>query len=145
MAYQGMAYDLAEVMTEFQDSGLAVSYCSIQAPDGLLGTSGAPSGNFVAVSGLQSILCMDAPEGFGSGITATEIHAVQDVESSGFRHVLLAGAYPQLAPATNWGDVGWRAVLTNTVSGQTQTYDIWGAEPDSQGTQTRMKLRVVQL
>lgn len=88
---------------------------------------------------------MDAPEGFGSGITATEIHAVQDVESSGLRHVLLAGSYPQLGPSTNWGDVGWRAVLTNTVTGQTQTYDIYGAEPDSQGTQTRMRLRVVNL
>lgn len=145
MAYQGNAYDLADVMVEFSNSGLAVSLCSIQAPDGLNGPSGAPSGNYVAVSGLQSIPCMDAPEGFGPSIMANEQRAQSEVESSGLRHVLLNGNYPQLGPATNWGDVGWQAVLTNTVTGQTQTYDIAGAEPDSQGTQTRLRLRVVTL
>jgi hypothetical protein len=145
MAYQGIAYDLADVMVEFNNSGLAVSLCSIQAPDGINGPSGAPSGNYLPVSGLQAIVCMDAPEGTGTGISAIEQRLPGEVESSGLRHVLLNGSYPQLGPSTNWGDVGWRAVLTNTVTNQTQTYDIYGAEPDSQGTQTRMRLRVVNL
>jgi hypothetical protein len=145
MAYQGNAYDLADVMVEFQNSGLAVSLCSIQAPDGLLGPSGAPSGNYVAVSGLQSIPCMDAPEGTGTGISAIEQRLPTEVESTGLRHVLLNDNYPQLGPATNWGNVGWQAVLTNTVTGQVQTYYIAGAEPDSQGTQTRLRLKVITL
>lgn len=145
MAQNPLSYRISKFMATAVRSGLFVSVCSIQAPDGLLGPSGAPSGNYVAVSGLQSILCMDAPEGFGSGISAVEKRAVPEIESTGFRHVLLAGAYPQLGPTTNWGNVGWQAVLTNTVTNQSQTYDIYGAEPDSQGTQTRMRLKAVTL
>lgn len=136
---------LGFVMESFRRSGLTVSRCSIQVPDGLYGASGAPSGNYVAVSGLQTIKCMDAPDNFGSGISATENKQVSETESTALRHVLLDRNYPELSPSTNWGDIGWRAVLTNTVTSQVQTYDIKGAEADSQGLMTRLCLQAVTL
>lgn len=136
---------LGFVMDSFRRSGFAVSLCSIQAPDGLYGASGAPSNTYVAVTGLQAIKCMDAPDNFGASVSAGEQRAVSEIESKALRHVLLDRNYTQLSPSTNWGDIGWRAVLTNTVSGQVQTYDIKGAEADSQSLMTRLCLQAVTL
>lgn len=143
MAYQGNAYDFADVMTELASQGVQVSLCSIEAPDGNLGPSGAPSGNYVSVAGLQNIVCMDAPDSFGSSLSASEQRALPEVELKSLRHVLLNAYYPQFSPETNWGNVGWRATLENTNTGESQTYDLRGAEADSQGIMTRLCLQVI--
>lgn len=130
---------LGFVMDAFRRSGLAVSGCSIQAPDGLFGATGAPSGTYVAVTGLQNIKCMDAPDNFGASLSATENKQVPETESVAKRHVLLDKFYSQLSPSVNWGDIGWRAIIDGV------TYDLKGAECDSQRIMTRLCLEKVTL
>jgi hypothetical protein len=125
---------IAQVMPAAVDTGLFVSLCSISAPTP---ASGAPSGTYTAVTGLQDLACMDAPENFGSGISANEAKSPALTESMAMRHVLLNGYYALLSPSTNWGDIGWRATVDGVV------YDLLGAEADSQQTQTRLRLRKV--
>jgi len=143
MAYQGIEGDIQQVAVEFAISGLPVSLCSIQKPDGNTGPSGAPSRTYVAVPGLQNLVCMDAPLSPG-GITAMEQRFAGEVESTQFRHLTFTAYYPLLSPSTNWGNVGWQAVCVNE-QGQTVTYDIMGAENDSHGTMTRLKVRKVTI
>jgi hypothetical protein len=138
MAYQGIEQDIKAVTVEFRKSGLPVSFCNIQAPDGLLGPSGAPSGNYVAVGGLQNLLCMDAPNSIGS-VAADEARTVADIESKALHHVTFTAYYPALSPATNWGNIGWRAVIDGV------TYDIKGADNDSHQTQSRLWVQLVTL
>ena len=114
-------------------TGLFVSLCTIQAPTGNLGVTGAPDGTYADVSGLVNIPCIDAVFS-PSSIQATEVKALQDIMASGFRHVLLNGSYDSIIAGTG---VGWRAIVDNV------TYDLLGAEPDSQTTQTRLHLRLV--
>jgi hypothetical protein len=143
--YQGIAGDFTAVAQAPVLAGLEVSLCTIQAPSGTLTPSGAPDGTYANVSGLVDIQCMDAPDNLGSSLSAQEQNALAEIESTARRHVLLNGYYSQLSPSTNWGDIGWRAVLTNTNTGQAQTYDIRGAESDSYQSQTRLCLRRVSV
>ena len=137
-----IALALAQVMPAAVASGLFVSTMSVSEP---APSSGAISGVYTPVTGLQSIQCMDAPEEFSqsSAFSAMEIKRQQETESIARRHVLLDRYYSELSPDTNWGDIGWRATLTNTASGESAVYDIEGAEADSQATQTRLCLRKV--
>jgi hypothetical protein len=126
---------LAYVMKNAIATGLFVSSISIQQPSGTFGASGAPDGTYTAVSGLQNLACMDAPEAVDRyNIVSTEIRMPQQIESKEMRHVLIQGYYSQLSPSTNWGDVGWRAVMDGV------TYDINAAEQDSQKQMTRLSL-----
>ena len=120
------------VMPFYRATGLPQSFCTIQAPDA--SDTGSPSGSYSNVGGLVNIPCQDAPEGLGSGLSANEIKAVPQTESEKRRHVLLDGFYPLLSPATNWGTVGWRAVIDGVV------YDLEAAEQDSQRIETRLRL-----
>jgi len=133
MAYQGIAYDVKQSMKEATSSGVFVSLCTIQQPDGTFGPSGQPSGNYTPVTGLSNIPCMVAVDG---SIQATEIKAVQEIMSKGLRHVTLNGFYPTIVSGQR---NGWRAVIDGV------TYDLIGAEPDSQSTQTRLKVQLVTL
>ncbi len=140
---QSLTLDFAAVLQAVIDAGLMQSTVTIQAPTGALTTTGAPDGTYANVAGLVNIQCMDAPENTGSSFSVWEKNEKDEIESFARRHVLLNGYYPDLSPDTNWGDVGWRAVVTSTVSGEVQTYDIRGAECDSGASQTRLSLRVV--
>jgi hypothetical protein len=132
---------IARVMPQAIASGLLVSLCTIQKPDGTYTSGGAPSGNFVNVDGLINIQCMDAVDSVGS-IQATETKTLADIMSKGIRHVFLNGYYPQIISAativTGVG-AGWRAVVDGIA------YDLLGAEPDSQNTQTRLHLQLVSV
>lgn len=137
-----IAASVAGVMPAALATGLFVSTCSISAP---AAASGAISGTYTAVTGLQDIVCMDAPEMFqgSSSLSAVEIKSQGQTESMGKRHILLDAYYPQLSPETNWGNVGWRATVVNSINGTTVVYDIIGVEADSQQTQTRLCARKV--
>jgi len=116
-------------------TGLFVSLATFQAPDGLSGPSGAPSNTFADVDGLVDIPCMNAPVS-EIRIQALELAKLQEIEASSLRHVLLNAWYPQVEDgAAN----GWQVIVDGVV------YDLMGAESDSQGTQTRMEIKLASI
>jgi hypothetical protein len=137
MAYQGLAYELANVMPLARASGLFVALCSAYAPTGALGPSGAPTGAYGPVSGLQSIPCTSAPTS-GIRVTATEQKSAKQVLALRFNHVLLDGFFPQFPPGT---DSGWQVQIVDA-AGNGPTYDLLGAEADSQTLMTRLSVRI---
>jgi hypothetical protein len=128
-----------QLMPRATQTGLFDSTCTIQAPNGQLGPSGAPVGTYANVAGLVGVLCMDAPPSM-MRVQATEQKTLPYVEAKRLRHVLLSGYFPQIEVNVS---NGWRAVVTRTATGTAITYDILGAETDSQSTQTRLELQVV--
>ncbi len=144
--YQGIQADIQQAVTEVLiDSQLLVSTIQFQQPDGNYGPSGAPSGVFVNVPGLvdlftgaSAITCMDAPLSPGT-ISALEAKALAEIESEGIRHIALNGYYPAIVANWNSGGSNWRGVIGTT------NYEVFGVERDSQSTQTRVKLRVVNV
>ncbi len=142
---QSLALNFAGVVQAVVDAGLMVSTITVKAPPTTLDATGAPAGAYTDVSGLVDIQCMDAPDNTGSSLSAWEKNETMQVESFAWRHVLLDGYYALLSPEKNWGDVGWKAVVTNTITGEVQTYDIRGAEADSHQSQTRLCLRMVNV
>ena len=122
-------------------SGLFVSLATIQAPDGLINPDGTPSNGFTNL--YVDIQCIDSVPS-DAKIQATEAKDLQEIESKGFRHVLLAQHFAD-APATpgdpnaqeGWSGLGYRAIVDGVV------YDILGAENDSQRQMTRMELQLV--
>lgn len=140
---QSLALDFSGIIQQVIDAGLMVSTITFKAPPTTLDGTGAPSGAYTDVSGLVGIQCMDAPENTGSSFSAWEKSEVPQVESFARRHVLMNGYYTALSPSTNWGSVGWKAVVTNTLTGEVQTYDVRGAEADSHQIMTRVSLRAV--
>ena len=126
-------------------SGLYVSLIQFQNPAPTFGASGVQTGNFVNVPGLvdlytgaSAIGCMDAPLSPGT-ISALEAKSLAEIESEGIRHVSLNGYYP--AVVENWqsenANMNWRASVDGVL------YEVFGAEADSQTTQTRVKLRII--
>lgn len=126
---------VARVMPAARAAGLLRSLCDIQQPDGTTTPNGSLGGGFVDVSGLTAIACMDAPES-ENRIQATEIKELAEIMAKGLRHVLLQTYYPQL---DNAAGLGWRAVIDGV------PYDLLGAEKDSQRTQTRLNLQLVDV
>lgn len=137
MAYQGLSYNISGLMPLALATGLFVSTCSAQAPTGALGPSGAPVASaFAPVTGLQNIACMKAPQS-NLRIQADEAKSAKDVFQTGYFHVLLGGYYPGFPPEQ--ADAGWQVIIDGV------TYDMLGAEHDSQYVMTRLKIRVGQL
>lgn len=141
--YQSLGYEIADVMTEAQNSGLMVSTCTVQEPDGVLVGAGQPSGTWVPLAAVQGIPCMDAPRSTGERLTADEQKALPEIQSRTFRHVLLAGFYGDVIP---WGNEGQRPALQAVITGPDQvavTYELVGVESDSQQQMTRLALHLV--
>lgn len=126
---------VSRVMPAARATGLLRSICRIQQPDTSITPNGSPSGGFVDVSGLTAIACMDAPES-ENRIQATEIKELAEIMAKGLRHVLLDSYYPQL---DNAAGLGWRALIDGVA------YDLLGGEKDSQRTQTRLNLQLVDV
>lgn len=133
---QGLTAEILAIMPLATDSGLFVSLCTVQQPDGVF-INGVPSGNYVNVSGLLNIPCMDAVPSTAR-VQATEVKALQEIMSKGLRHMLLNGYYPESTPD---GQIptNWRAVVDGVI------YNILGVEHDSQNIMTRMELEIVQV
>jgi hypothetical protein len=129
---QTLTRELKQVMPEAAKTGLFVSFCTIQQPDGNVGPSGAPSNVFVNVIGLVNIACIDAVPS-QLRIQATELRTLADIMSKSLRHVLLNGYFPQLLAGQQQG---WRAIVDGV------TYTLMGVEFDSQNTQSRLHLEL---
>jgi len=147
MALQGagaLRAQINSVMPQVIASGLLVSLATIQQPDGLFGPTGGPSGNYVDVTGLVAIACIGAPLS-DSNISATELKGLDEIESKRLRHVALNACYMDTVFTLPDGSTvegiqaNWRALINGV------TYDIMGAERDSQSTQTRLSLQLVDI
>lgn len=125
------------VMEAALATGLFVSLCSFLAPPTTFSDGGQPTGPYVAVADptLASIRCMHMPFSEIS-VLATETKSVEEVMAEAPRHVLLGDYYPQIQAGV---EAGWQAVIDGT------TYDLLGAESDSQRTQTRLKVRLASI
>ena len=135
---QGIQLDIEQVVAIAVDSGIVNALCTIRQPDGTFSDSGAPSGNYTAVPGMVGIQCMDAPESI-SKPAAGETKTVEEQLSTQPRHVWLAGYFPSIAEHSDW-----QAEITE-ISGEVNTYDILGAECDSQCQMTRIAGRIASV
>ena len=125
---QSLAYDIEAVMVEAIASGLFVSLCTLQAPSGVFGPSGAPDGVYVPVAGLVDIPCIAPP------LQAGETRTLQEIEASDMQRVLLAGYYPTI-------DEGWRNGWQAVVDGV--AYILFGVRGDSQNQSTELTVKRV--
>ncbi len=142
--YQGLGGELAAVMPTVVETGLLTSLATFQQPDGLFIPPGQPSGNFVDVPGLIGIKCQDAPMSTAR-IQASEKKALEDIEAARFRHILLAGYFPQIPDGIA---NGWRVNVVELLNGRpvdTLVYDLLGAEADSETRMTRVSARIVKV
>jgi hypothetical protein len=138
---QSLAYALSRVMPSAVATSLFDSLCTIQQPSDTLGEGGAPSGTYTNVTGLANIPCMDSVPREGT-IEATEMRDIREIQAAGYRHILLSGYYwPQIWPLIKRG---LRAIVVDR-DGTTITYNVFGAEPDSQNTSTRLHLTVISV
>lgn len=126
---------LLNVMPAALATGLFVSLCTLQAPSGNVNPDGSPDNTFVNVAGLVNIPCM-APPLTDSNIQATEVKSLAEILSEAMLHILLNKWYPQIE---NGASQGWQAVIDGTV------FDLMGAESDSQGQMTRLKVRLAKV
>lgn len=127
---QLIADDISGVMPAALATGLFVSLCTIQRPSGIMTADGTPDGTYIDVAGMVGIQCMNAPTSI-SRITASEQKSARMLESYNSNHCLLGGYYPTIA-----GNTQWRAVVNGT------SYDILGAESDSQSQMTRLEIQI---
>lgn len=128
---QSLTADILAVVPAAVATGLIHSTLTIQQPDGTYDAAGAPSGAFVAVTGLSGLTVMAAPISVAR-IQAEEKKALPQVAEYQFLHVFIPGYYPTIQQ-------NWRAVLDGIL------FEITGVEWDSQKTQTRLKVQQVNL
>jgi len=136
-----LVYAIDYVMTAARASGLFSNLFTALTPDGTFGDTGAPSGNYVAVSGLENIACKAAVE---TAIEATEVRALEEITASELHHVTLDAYYPAL-------DDGWRGEGLNATGAwicQVQWAGVWyrfniiGVESDSETQMTRVRIKL---
>lgn len=139
--YQGLAYQLAQIMPRATATGLFSCLFTAQEPAGTFGPSGAPSGAFSDVAGLVNIACMQAVTS-EIRITATEEKSVSNILSLDSDHVLLDAYYPTLE--AGWR-AGWRCQITLPDGETVETRDILGVEHDSQTQMTRVAVRTASI
>ena len=128
---QGTTPAVAGVMAAAFRTGLFVSVCTIQIPSGGFNDAGQPDGLYANVTGLVNIPCTSAPMS-EVRIQAVEMKSLADIEAFAPRHVLLGGYFPTLEAGVS---SGWRAIIDG------QTWDLMGAESDSQKQMTRIAIR----
>ncbi len=133
--YQQQGYTFAQVVPIVLASGIVNSFATFQEPTGELTADGSPTGAYQDVPGFVGIRCMDAPTS-NARITADERKTETEIESDNSDHVWLAGFYPEIESHTEW-----QAVITDA-AGNVRTFDVLGAECDSQAKTTRVKVQV---
>ncbi len=138
--YQGLGYELSQVMPQVIATGLLVETFTAQAPSNAQTTTGAPTGSYVPVSGLINIPCMSAVQSL-TGIEPTEIRDLEEILAKAPRHVMLNADYTALL--AGWRN-GWQAVITYP-DGTVTTYMIIGCETDSACTHSRVEVSEVSV
>ena len=139
---QSLLPEIVQVLPTAYATGLfGDALCTIQMPDGQLGDTGAPSGNFVNVTGLIDIPCMDAPPA-PNRVAATEMKDLAEIAANAPRHVLLNG-YFQVLDSPSGVPEGWQAVIERPIGTTPVVYDLLGAESDSQAQMTRLDVRLL--
>jgi hypothetical protein len=133
--YQGLSFEIGQVIGEAYATGLFVSLFSAQQPSGNLGPSGAPDGTWIPIAGLSNIPCT-APPPSEARIAATEVKALEEILTLQIKHVLLNNYFPQLNGAS---DMDWRCLIDGVA------YDILGVEHDSQKQMTRLEVRIAAI
>lgn len=121
-------------------TGLLVDVFTAQQPDAGQTSTGANSGGYTNVIGLDSIPCMAAVNSM-STIAPSELRQVKEILDKAPRHVMLDANYPAIIDG--WR-AGWRAVVVYP-DGTSTVYDIIGAETDSQTSHTRVELNKVSV
>lgn len=129
--YQGTSQIFGAVVPAVLASGIVNSLATFQAPSGVLTADGSPDGTYIDVAGYVGIRCMDAATS-NSTISAKERKTETEIESDNTEHVWLAGFYPEIAGHTEW------QVIVTDAGGNAITYDVLGAENDSQAKTTRV-------
>ena len=125
--------EVQNFMPQAVSGGTYQSFFTLQTLDQTQGPTGNPVGTWSKVAGVVNIACQDAPPSIAR-IQATEVKAVSEIMSKGMRHVLLDRCFPD---AINWSSYGYRCIVDGV------TYDLLGAENDSQLTQTRLDMQLV--
>lgn len=116
-------------------TGRFVSLFTATQPPTTQGPTGNLIGDWTPIAGLTNIPCT-APPPLVSRIQAGEKRNPREILNSEFKHVLLSAWYPQLKDGIA---SGWRCTIDGEV------YLPLGAESDSQMTQTRVHIALVQL
>jgi hypothetical protein len=132
---QSLSYELSQVMPQATLTGLFVSLATVMVPGQTQGPTGNFTGTFTPLPECTNVACMDAPPSIAR-VQATEVKAVAEIMAKGMRHVLLSIC---LLDAPSWAGNGYRVIVDGI------TYDLLGAENDSQLTQTRIDLQLVTL
>ncbi len=132
--YEGLDYDLAEIMPMVVDSGVMKFYCNIMQPDGIFDTGGAPSGNYIPVAGLQGIIAMRGPMSMGK-FGGSEQDSIERQQTTQPWHVLLDSYYPTLDGHTEYQAKIWP--ITGTVADAID-HKIISIESGSQNIMTRI-------
>ena len=135
MNQAGLNYSLANIMPQANIAGMFPSLATLQTLDQTQGPTGNPVGTWSNVAGVIDIPCKDAPASIAR-IQATEMKGVAEIMSQGLRHVLLNQCFIN---APNWAAMAARLVVDGF------TYEVLGAENDSNTIQTRVDLQLVQL
>lgn len=135
MNQAGLNYSLANIMPQANIAGMFPSLATLQTLDQTQGPTGNPVGTWSNVAGVIDIPCKDAPASIAR-IQATEMKDVAEIMSQGLRHVLLNQCFIN---APNWAAMAARLVVDGF------TYEVLGAENDSNTIQTRVDLQLVQL
>jgi hypothetical protein len=139
---QALLPEIVQVVPTAYATGLfGDALCTIQMPDGTLGATGAPSGNYIDVEGLVAIACLDAPPS-PNKIAATEMKALEEIAANAPRHILLNGYFEQLDAPSGVPD-GWIAVIERPIGSTPVLFDLLGAESDSQCQMTRLDVRLL--
>ena len=135
MNQAGLNYPLSQIMRQAYAAGWFPSLATLQTLVQDQGPTGNPTGEWVNVEGVVNIPCKDAPPSVAR-VQATELKVVAEIMAKGLRHVLLNQCFTN---APNWAAMGSRMIVDGF------TYEVLGAENDSDLIQTRVDLQLVQL
>jgi hypothetical protein len=135
---QELHIDVSEAVGAIHEAGLANSLVTILRFDGTSGTTGRPSkddpANWDEVADHDGLEAMVAADIYMTNVTRSkEIRLGDTIAKLDSSHILLMGFYPLIQQED-------RAVVT-TPGRADRTFDITGAEGDSQSAMTRLEVR----
>lgn len=142
--YQGIEYDIDEVVPALLESGLMSSLCTIVVSPGVFGDSGAPdpTAPYTPVEGLTLIPCTSPPLSYGKSVQPSELKSLVEIMDRDMLHVLLAGYFPAIT--TNHRAVIGKSDGMGGIASP-ETYDIVGVEWDSQNRLTRLAVQLATI